>query len=293
VLEAGEHRFPFMCELPMVNYPPTFRHHLASCEFELIGSIERPGIRPFQTVPLALRYEPYIVSESLKVPEPFLGKKTISNQTKALVTLPSGAYVNLLDSRAANIPIKLAVYDSSGSTQCVASHIDAYIERTIHVKHGTYQKSDTSIISHADASTFKVLDQWHSKGNRFYHIKLPLPTELTIHKNHLASKNFSVLGMTTCLNFSKHIRLEYQLCITCKVKHGLISTKKQLFKIPLQVGTLSPGLQAPSSLVSYRDPQVTDDHSLLTKPKFLKPMHLDEQLPAYNEERSPPEYVVS
>lgn len=272
VIESGDHRIPFVCELPMVNYPPSFSHDLASCEFELVATIERPGYRPLQTPSLSIRYEPYVaISEPLT---PYYETATVSPDIKAILTLPSGCGIHLLDPDASQFQFYLDIKSENHTL----NGLEATIVRKMEVKYGSRRRKDTMVMCHSG-----------HLSNR--HVVLNLPTKLNQHKIQLSSKSFSFLGMTTSLSFSRFITLEYQLVVTCKVKQGLISTKKQLFCVPLSVGTLPPGEQVPSTISYYRDPHVTSDSTLLTKPKFLKAIPQEEQLPAYTAEGSPPIYV--
>jgi hypothetical protein len=278
----------------MVNYPPTFRHHLVSCEFELVACLERPGIRPFQTIPYSVRYEPLILSTLIKTPDIYQEKIRISNSFKVLVTLLKGCHYNLLNTN--NIKIQLSIIritsannkqQTDNSSTTLLSHIEAFIKREVDVTHGVYHRSDTMVMSHVEQSTFGV---GNPNGDRTYYINIPIPTEFNQNNCASITKNFSVFGMTTTVDFSKHIKMNYKLYITAKVRTGLISTKRQLFCIPLHFGTIAPGERMPSSLVSYRDPSVTADTTLATKPKFITPPNHDEQLPAYSQDDSPPDY---
>lgn len=294
LIESGEHLFPFMCEIPMVNYPPTFRHHLASCEFELVASIERPALRPFQTIPCQLRYEPFVESKSIKSPDLYREKLRLDNTHNAIITLLKGCDYNMLDNSTETIRVQLSIVNLLKDKRCqdnssatMFNNIEAFIKREVHVTHGTYQRSDTMVMAHVEQSRFGV---GNHPGARTYYINIPIPIEINKNNNPTILRNFSVLGMTTTTDFSKHIKIEYKLYITAKVRHGLIWTKRQLFCIPLHFGTVAPGEQLPSSLVSYRDPLVISDETFSTKPRFIRPPNLEEQLPAYDEEPSPPVY---
>lgn len=293
LIESGEHLFPFMCEIPMVNYPPTFRHNLASCEFELLASLERPALRPFQTIPYQLRYEPFIESKSIKSPNIYQEKLRLDNTHNVVATLVKGRDYNILDNRTETMKVQLSVINLQKDKQnqdnnaTLFNHIEAFVKREVNVTHGSYHRSDTMVMTHVEQSKFGV---GNHHGARTYYINIPIPIEISKKNNPTILKNFSVLGMTTTTNYSKHIKIEYKLYITARVRHGLIWTKRQFFCIPLHFGTVAPGEQLPSTLVSYRDPSVTSDTTLSTKPKFIRPPILDEQLPAYDEEHSPPVY---
>ncbi|KAI7892095.1 uncharacterized protein EV154DRAFT_562741 [Mucor mucedo] len=283
LIESGEHQFPFMCEIPMVNYPPTYRNHLASCVFELMACLDRPGIRPFQTVPTTIRYEPYIVSTTNILPNIYQQEALINNH-KVLVTLSKGCSFNLLDRNSDLIKLQLFV------TRPIElfSHIEVFIKRNIQVSFGAYQRSDSMVMSHVEQSSFGV--ERKSENGCTYYIRLPIPTEISKHNNPTILKNFSVFGMTPSFDFSRHVKMDYKLHITAKIKTGLISSKRELFAIPLHFGTVASGEPLPPNLLSYRDPQVIQDTTLSTKPRFIKATLPEEQLPAYDHDLSPPEY---
>lgn len=275
-----------MCEIPMVNYPPTYRNHLASCVFELMACLDRPGIRPFQTIPFTIRYEPLVLSTTIKSPDIYQ-EETLINNHKVLVTLSKGCCFNLTDTNSDLIKLQLCV------TQPVElfGHIEAYIKRNVQVTYGAYQRSDSMVMSHVEQSSFGIGKK--SNNGCTYYIRLPIPSEISKNNNSTILKNFSVLGMTPSFDFSRHVKMDYKLHITAKIRNGLISTKRELFSIPLHFGTLAPGEPLPSSLLSYRDPQVIQDTTLNTKPRFLKTILSEEQLPAYDHDLSPPEYSSS
>ncbi|KAI9486034.1 MAG: hypothetical protein EXX96DRAFT_613873 [Benjaminiella poitrasii] len=342
LIEIGKHQFPFMCEMPMVNYPPSFRHHLASCEFELVASLERPGIRPFQTTPCPIRYEPLVITRPVCEPScAYRENIRITNTHKVLLTLNDGCYYSLLDPES-TLKLQLSIIDrtlneknnnnssnlhkshtvnhhtrknnnplyhsnrmspsssdddssnsissSNNISSTLLSHIEAFIKREVDVTHGSYRRSDTMVMTHIDQSNFSV---GQMAGHHTYYVNLPLPTILRKDNNSIILKNFSVLGMTTTIDFSKHVKMEYKLYITAKVRHGLLSTRRQLFCVPIRFGTIAPGEPSPSSIVGYRDPFVITDTTLTTKPKFIRPPQIEEQLPAYDEESSPPLYGSS
>lgn len=276
-----------MCEIPMVNYPPSFRHHLASCEFELVASLDRPGIRPFQTVPCSIRYEPLVISPTTtttssrsNLTEIYKENVKLNHDTKVLVTLCDGRYFNLLDSNQDILKAQVTITQPIG-------HLEVYLKREVMVTYGTYSDSDTMVMSHVDQSSFGIVKKGESTT---YFIRLPIPSEISKHNNSSILKNFSVLGMTPTVYFSKYIKMKYKLCITAKIKHGLISTKKQVCCIPIYFGTVPFTSSVPIDLVPYCDPRVLQDTSLRTKPRFIKPHVIEEQLPPYEQDWSLPQY---
>lgn len=278
MIEPGYHRFQFMCELPLVNYPPTFRHHLASCEFELLATLEQPGIRPFQTVPIDIRYQPLVLTTPLKMPRVYQEEICLSNQIPVTMTLPKGCSYNILDTKLIDVQLSFP----NGHTSI--SNIEASLRREVHVSCRDYQQTDIMTMTHVEQSNF------HTIGNTYF-IQIPVPTE----HNHLNTpairRNFNVLGMTTTLSgHSKYTQMNYKLVITARIRHGFLFHKKTLFSVSIEMGTLPAGVQVPSSVISYTNLHSIDDTSMSTKPKFLHVPTRREQLPAYEDELSPPQY---
>ncbi|KAI8337391.1 hypothetical protein EDC96DRAFT_450310 [Choanephora cucurbitarum] len=285
IIEAGDHQFRFTCELPMVNYPPTFRHHLASCQFELIAYLERPGIRPFQTLPCYVPFEPFLISTPYKQPQLYQEKARLSDKDRVILLLRQGCHHNLLDTHSESNDS----HGAEGHGGGMLSHIEVFIKRQVDVTHGSYFRSDTMVMCHLEQSAF----QMHKKGQATaYSLCLPVPSRIHPSLPPIVQKNFDLMGMTTTIGFSKHVKMSYSLHVTAKVKQGLRWTKKQLFCVPLHFGTMARGEQVPSSLVSYRDTAVIEDETLHTKPRFLRIPKLDEQLPAYDAEMPPPPFVL-
>ncbi|KAM3579682.1 hypothetical protein VKS41_007768 [Umbelopsis sp. WA50703] len=96
-ITTGTHRYPFAIQLPMVNYPPSFEHHLCKCSFRLVVVLQVEN-QPRRYCERQIRYIPYIETSPLK------SHHTVSSQ-KCTITLPSLSYVP-----SDNIPIS---YDSS------------------------------------------------------------------------------------------------------------------------------------------------------------------------------------
>lgn len=286
VLEPGDHQFPFMCEIPMVNYPPTFRHHLAACEFEMMASLERPGIRPFQTIPFSIRYEPYILSTlHSKYPDIYQQQKVMESHTLRLCLLKGREY-NILDTDT--MPIQLHIQGDHSTI----NQFQIYLKRKVRIEYGSYQQSDSMVMSYMEQNKFKRSSN-NNNGSSVYNIALPIPIEKAKKQDEILSKNFSVLGMTVTDTLSRYVQIEYQLQVSARIKQNIIWSKsKLLFSIPLHFGTIIAP-QLPHNLLHYRDPEVVNDTTLLTKPKFIKVprQQYQEQLPLYTEDVPPPMYI--
>ncbi len=89
-------RVPEMEDKPHKVVLTVNKHHLASCQFELVASLERPGTRPFQTVPVLLHYQPLVLTTLHKIPRVYHEQISFFNHT-IIMSLPKGCSYNLLD----------------------------------------------------------------------------------------------------------------------------------------------------------------------------------------------------
>ncbi|KAI8145195.1 hypothetical protein BJV82DRAFT_605268 [Fennellomyces sp. T-0311] len=63
IMEPGIHLFPFTCAMPNVNYPPSsLNNPLVNYAFHLVATLERPGLRPFQTEACPVLFQPRIMT---------------------------------------------------------------------------------------------------------------------------------------------------------------------------------------------------------------------------------------
>ncbi|KAI8393738.1 uncharacterized protein BYT42DRAFT_552092 [Radiomyces spectabilis] len=267
VLEAGEHRFPFVCEMPLINYPPSFDHYLIATTFTLIASLERPGETSFYTAPFNVHFYPILETSPQKPLSAFQKETQITARIHARLRLPSVSF-NLLETK--HIPIALTLQSTQSSPdkyEFPISNIRLYLKRYITIVHKTFSRTEALTITHLEhrLSHNSAVDIMTS---------LPIP--------------YYQAPTTT---YSNRFTVEYKLCVSVKIRHGPLVTRKKIFAIPITFGTLMPGAQLPPDLMSYAETWVIEDTSLRTKPKFLRhtPMNDQPQLPAYDLIR-PPSY---
>ncbi|KAI9030010.1 hypothetical protein CLU79DRAFT_695530 [Phycomyces nitens] len=271
VMEAGQHSFPFVCELPLVNYPPSFSHHLVACTFSLVGSIERPGERPFQTAPLNLQYHPILETCPLKIPKPYIQYVKLSHSLTACVSLVHTSF-NILETE--KIPIEISFCGETDPTKFTPTitHVELSLKRFMKVSRGPFYRNEAVLISRVDRRL--------TEGGGSLQFNVPLISENTNLKT------------TATLNYSHHLSLSYQISVSIKVRHRpFMSTKRLLCVVPITLGTLPPGGRIPSDMMVFTESRVVHDTTLLTKPKFMRPIEYspEHQLPAYDSQR-PPSY---
>ena len=97
------------------------------------------------------------------------------------------------------------------------------------------------------------------------------------------------------MTYSPHLKIEYKLVVTAKIRHGPIHIKKKLFDMPIIFGTLPAGTKAPRLLEPYSN--IVDNRSTLhSKPNFLRPEpktpNDEDCLPVYDSKGIPPAYEL-
>ncbi|KAG0171658.1 hypothetical protein DFQ28_000481 [Apophysomyces sp. BC1034] len=254
ILEAGEHNFPFMCEMPLVNYPPSFHHHFVACHFTMVASLERPGIRPFQTEPCHVPYLPVLETCPSKRAVAYHNRIKVLTHTVD-ISLPT---LSLNVAGNTTLPIRICVDDVSTIT-----HVHITLNRYLRVSHGKYNRTETWLIQ----------QQEQRLSSSVTDIIFPIST------------------VSPTLTYSNHCSIKYKLNVSVKFRNSWLSRKKNLVTIPLFFGTLDRGICAPANLMRFTDELVERDRTLLTKPKFLRPVPEDNFLPPYDPKR-PPEYIL-
>ncbi|KAI7902695.1 uncharacterized protein BX663DRAFT_510160 [Cokeromyces recurvatus] len=282
ILEPGDYHFPFICQMPVINFPPTFHHHLIAINFQLIVSVNKAGeTSPILSKPAPVYFQPIIETLPVKNQQAFIEENRLTNHIIAQVSVPRLAY-NVLDKNQ-SIPITIQFYHSDSfidqqqqQQYFSISQLRAYIKRYYNINYKTFSRSETAIIADYD------------------YPKLPTMCPSTVTIN-LDLSNLHPRELPATLIYSPHLKIEYKLVITVKVRHGPIHVKKKLFDMSLVFGTLPAGTRAPRQLESY-SAIVENLASIHSKPQFLRPIPNQEEeeqeefLPAYNSEVLPPDY---
>ncbi|KAF7726734.1 hypothetical protein EC973_008508 [Apophysomyces ossiformis] len=264
-LEAGEHNFPFVCQLPLVNYPPSFDHHFIATTFMLNASLERPGQESFHSSPRKIQFQPILETSLVKPLGTYAEEVKISNAVHAFVSLPSLAY-NIFEHQ--KIPVRLSIRSGRQQTERAESFyvLHIYLKRYMTIVHDSFSRTEAVTVSYVD-------ERVAAGDDVTVHLRLP-PDQ------------------TVTLDYSNRFTLYYRVGISVKTRHGPLITKKKLLSIPVTFGTLPAGARAPADLTKFSDDRVMNDTSLQTKPKFLRPIRCENELPAYDLLR-PPSYSTA
>ncbi|KAI8373647.1 hypothetical protein EDC96DRAFT_499046 [Choanephora cucurbitarum] len=272
ILEAGEYTFPFVCQMPMINFPPTFHHHLIATAFNMIVSVDKANeTTPILSKPFPVQFQPTIETIPIKNLHAFTETSKLTNHVNAQVSVPRLAY-NVNDAnQAISVTIQFSSLEDEQSLNM--SQLRVYLKRYYSINYKSFSRSEATIVAHYD------------------HPKLPSTCPSTVNMKLNLPSNQDELPAT--LVYSPHLTIEYKLVVVAKVRHGPIHIKKKLFDLPVMFGTLPAGTRAPRLLEPY-SAIVENRSSMHSKPQFIRPEPRapdeEEFLPPYNSDSVPPAY---
>lgn len=263
LMEPGTHLFPFALQMPDVNYPSAWLDNpLVQCRYYLYASVERPGYRPFQTEHCPVFFKPILPIDTA-MSTPFQDDKPLGSSIPIRVSFDNTAYVcNDDDNHALSI--------SCGTTRGGDCHIvaTATLEQHYKVVTSGFHYSKTIIVRQAE----QRIDS----------------------DNHIITMPLRELPPS--MNYGRQIDLRYMIRLTIKSRQGSTlhpSKKKRSYLVPITLGTEDADVDRVAMPIPYSDPEVVNDPTLQTKPKFIRVTVSDAAmfgLPAYDAETSPPEY---
>ncbi|KAI9498806.1 hypothetical protein BDB00DRAFT_403929 [Zychaea mexicana] len=259
VMEPGYHLFPFTCAMPNVNYPPSaLNNTLVYYAFHIVATLDRPGLRPFQTEPCVVSFQP-------KIPIP--------------PTLALASSTTSFKEEKQLGPISVAV-----RVPTTTYHIGDILRVAI-------RASDLIFATVSLEQHFKVTTSaFHStKTIVLKHVQRRMETgEFLILLNEED-------GVSPSFEYGRQVDMRYSVKIVVKCKQNTLQTKKKTFLVPVFIATASAAEVALEDelLLPYTDDVVVSDNTLLTKPKFLR--HQTEPLPLlppYDAADCPPGYCA-
>lgn len=271
ILPVGEHNFPFVCQMPVINFPPTFHHHLIATAFNMIVSVEKAYENlPILSKPVPVYFQPIVETIPIKILHAFTEETKITNHVSAHVSVPRLAY-NIYDKNQ-SIPVTIQ-FHSHHQEHIHISQLRVYIKRYYSINYKTFSRNEATVVAHYD------------------HPRAPTtcPSTVTMKLDLPAQEE-----LPATLTYSPHLTVEYKLVVSVKIRHGPIHVKKKLFEMPIIFGTLPAGTRAPRQLESYSN--ILENRSAIhSKPTFLRPEPKSEEeecLPAYDD-TLPPAYNCS
>ncbi|KAI9263731.1 hypothetical protein BY458DRAFT_491063 [Sporodiniella umbellata] len=251
ILEQGEYTFPFLCQMPVINFPPSFENHLIATNFHLFAALESPQTT-ILSKPFSLDFQPIVEVKSSPVTECIRLKQNLCIN----VVVPCTQY-SLLE------PIKIPIEVQFSSLTCI-SQLLASVKRVCRLDYKSFSNTETTTIASYSQYRISALS-----------LKFPLK---------IAS------SPKPTLSYSRYFTIEYRLVVTVKVRYGVLQFRKKLLDVPITLGTLPLDVKAPRQIEAYSH-LVENTTDAFCKPSFLKPPEPSEEyLPAYDHESMPPVY---
>ncbi|KAG2224966.1 hypothetical protein INT45_000087 [Circinella minor] len=284
-LDPGYHRFPFLCQMPMVNFPHTFKHGLLDTSYTFTATINDK----YKTEqPFEIKFEPHIATS------PYAKIHTYTyNRDEFHITLLTG--LNYQQRRDHFIRIKVVQKSQqekessslttliTGTTTTISASLKRYLTFDgVSIRPETLSISSPSIPSDCASSSSSILsrpDIEQEDDGEILEIKIPYAAPLP---SVTESSRFSAI---------------YKVCVHVKVRCGpMIMLTRKLFEVPIHFGTMPHGTHIPDGLLSYTDDAVAKDMTTRAKPRLdLSSESRGDSLnadvlPVYTESRPPPYY---
>lgn len=261
-LEPGTHRFPFSCELPMINYNLSFHQQSYSSFFTLQSAVVRATeSSPEFTNVYPIEFMPFVATSLHK--EVHTEAKGVDHVMGEIIMPETG----FLAGETATFQLRLTPKGLCTPNKILS--VQAKLKQIISVGYEGYFRMDRN-------------DVVTSKFTAPEALPATLPMEICIPKTALPS-----------IMYSFHLKIMYQLYVTVHLKSNSLFRHKIKFVVPITIGTLGRGIAPPRELLSYTDREVVHERGMRFKPRFLlnEQRSDDDDLPAYDSEDSPPSYV--
>lgn len=257
ILEVGDYDFPFICQLPMINFPPTFQHHLITTSFHLLVCVDKGDRQqPIMSKMVPVYFQPIISLDHTAAEETV----KLTNSVSVLVSTPRLGF-NIVDTHQ-SIPVTVKLISKKMNE--ITLHV--CLKRTYNINYKTFSRRETMVIAERS-------EEWCSGTT----IGLDIPPLLF-----------------PTLTYSPYLSIEYNLTVTAKVRHGPIHVKKKILDIPVRFGTVPVGAVIPTQLEPY-SAIVNNNSQFECKPHFIRAESRQledvEFLPPYSDEDLPPTYT--
>ncbi|ORX46993.1 hypothetical protein DM01DRAFT_1410382 [Hesseltinella vesiculosa] len=268
-IPAGVHMYNFAVEMPLVNYPPSLDEYLVGCTFSLFACLDLDARHTFKTDTIPVSFRPTLCVAKPSVMSWTTYDAPLHATALLQIGLPCLDF-NLFDTQKIPFLFKI-VHDSDSVSPFNLStlYVRISLKRTLTIYYNTYRRSETIEICHMEHLLADLDDTSECAA------------ELSLKKAQLLPT----------VDYSTQFHVNYSLSCSLRTRHGLwnLTTKKKIFELPIEFGTLSPGTLAIDGLHVYTD--VQDPTDMQFKPRFLQAsQNTMEYLPAYEELTRPPSY---
>ena len=152
ILEVGEYNFPFVCQMPVINFPPTFHHHLIATTFNMVVSVTKGGeSQPILSKPVPVYFRPIIETIPVKNLHAFTEETRLTNHVTSIVSVPRLAY-NIFDANQ-SIPVTIQLFSNNESYDSVSiSQLRVHIKRYYSINYKTFSRNETTVIAYSEHS---------------------------------------------------------------------------------------------------------------------------------------------
>ncbi|KAI7854830.1 hypothetical protein BDC45DRAFT_556741 [Circinella umbellata] len=276
------YRFPFVCQFPMVNFPPTFQHPLLESKYTLLATVNDI----YKSKPFSVDFEPCVETS------PY-AKIQMYNYTRDRIrfSLVTGLYYQLQKDTLIRMRIdKLSLSSSSSSTDSSSSLSSSSTMSSL-LSFSTVSIALKQILTigyrnqpdpHKESITLSSIDigssnQQQQQEDAHVVVELPIPIDLV-----------RLPTLTTMSSF--RFQIAYKIIVSNKIRCGPIVIQRKLFEVPITIGTLPHGTTVSPDLLSYADEHVAQDMTTRAKPRLvISSIQRDDNdvLPAYDDTRPP------
>ncbi|ORX55618.1 hypothetical protein DM01DRAFT_1382751 [Hesseltinella vesiculosa] len=289
-MDTGVHSFPFVVQLPFVNYSPSLSHSMVSSRFSVFASLERPGMLPFHTQHKFIQFTPTIIPACGSHYPPWSDafdmklkqtSFTIQASVEKRVVVANQLEKSVLNPNAV-LPIRVAMLSKSPPSSletlpCIM--LEASLKRDIQVAHITRDHHDTQTISQ------KVVS-WDPCNQPTFSFFLSVAMNTPTLPAPLGRAD-----LIPTIDYSSMFNIRYSLHLIFKIKSftGLVTTQRHHAVLPVFVANHArpPKLSSTSCLLPFTHSDVTQSSSSEHRPQFVSPTPTTVYLPAYDEDVPP------
>ncbi|KAI7907508.1 uncharacterized protein BX663DRAFT_491129 [Cokeromyces recurvatus] len=278
--KRSEYSFPFIVQMPLIQFPPSVNHPNYQCDYQIIAILDTPSSllkgtsQPIRTF-TSILYMPFIDTTLLKSPfmaEAQKGPLSVKVRMHTCDYVPNDSlslYIRV-DSSNNKTSLKKRI---SGTESLSYVSIKLKLIQIMHVVAFDDISDQTRVIT---TKTHKLLliNTLDNQQSSYCEadLKLAIPADIT-----------------PSYDYGRLVRFSYRLQINVEQKRlfgGIWNYNVRLNDIPITIGTLGYGIKSSSDLEAYSVFQQEGSDTNL-KPKFIKVIEYEDALPIYDPSQLP------
>ncbi|KAI8880265.1 hypothetical protein K501DRAFT_255348 [Backusella circina FSU 941] len=262
LLGKQEYNYPFIIQMPMIQFPPSFKDQSYSCQFQLIAVVDLYKQDNIKCA-LPILYSPFVETRALKIP--LMKMMKVKNLT-AKVRLVNQDFVpgDVID-------LKLHVDNESKKKNLQSVTATMQLKQIIHNNKFDDVPDRINIIT-SISHKLLLINSPHQE-NQYYcdgDLKLKLPEDLV-----------------PSFEYSKLASVSYVLCVFVEKSGplgGIWNYRVDIEEIPVKIGTMGHGIRASDELKLYSK---LESNTTTLLPRFLKEIEYEDALPLYEPSQLP------